>query len=284
MSSVSGQIYGGQPTIYGAPYQMPQYQQYIPVNRQTYQPIIRPIGTDMTSGQRNVDLTKGTEYDLNPGEVIMNKGTKDAIVVGEGAPRGWLGIPRAFTGAVDFLTKHTPLPDTDWDKRGGGKDYGNLPTEGLGRKPTLKQPEVSQTNINTPDPGSMPGYDTSTGLPTYDTQQDISAWRSRDAADLYRDRTSQRIGDFNRNLNEFQRFAPLIRDQLLTSRMMTEAYSPAELQKRMGLASKTALNEAMAMNQYQTAANDWVRATNTMPSRSIGQAVVATVPKISGRA
>ena len=287
MSSVSGQIYGGQPTIYGASYlpvEMPRYQRYIPAPRQTYQPIIRPIGTDMTTGQRNIDLTKGTEYDLNPGEVIMNKGTKDAIVVGEGAPRGWLGIPRAFTGAVDFLTKHTPLPDTDWDKRGGGKDYGNLPTEGLGRKPTLKQPEVSQTNINTPDPGSMPGYDTSTGLPTYDTQQDISAWRSRDAADLYRDRTSQRIGDFNRNLNEFQRFAPLIRDQLLTSRMMTEAYSPAELQKRMGLASKTALNEAMAMNQYQTAANDWVRATNTMPSRSFGQAVVANVPNISGRA
>ena len=85
-------------------------------------------------------------------------------------------------------------------------------------------------------------------------------------------------------LNEFQRFAPLIRDQLLTSRMMTEAYSPAELQKRMGLASRKALDEAKAMNQYQMAANDWVRATNTMPSRSFGQAVVANVPNISGRA
>ena len=287
MSSVSGQIYGGQPTIYGASYlpvDMPRYQRYIPAPRQTYQPIIRPIGTDMTTGQRNIDLTKGTEYDLNPGEVIMNKGTKDAIVVGEGAPRGWLGIPRAFTGAVDFITKHTPLPDTDWDKRGGGKDYGNLPTEGLGRKPTLKQPEISQTDINTPDPGSMPGYDPRTGLPDYNTQQDISAWRSRDAADLYRDRTSQRIGDFNRNVNEFQRMAPILRDQILTSRLMTEAFSPAELQKRMGLASKTALNEAQAMNQYQTAANDWVRATSMMPSRSFGQAVVANVPNISGRA
>ena len=287
MSSVSGQIYGGQPTIYGASYlpvEMPRYQRYIPAPRQTYQPIIRPIGTDMTTGQRNIDLTKGTEYDLNPGEVIMNKGTKDAIVVGEGAPRGWLGIPRAFTGAVDFITKHTPLPDTDWDKRGGGKDYGNLPTEGLGRKPTLKQPEISQTDINTPDPGSMPGYDPRTGLPDYNTQQDISAWRSRDAADLYRDRTSQRIGDFNRNVNEFQRMAPILRDQILTSRLMTEAFSPAELQKRMGLASKTALNEAQAMNQYQTAANDWVRATSMMPSRSFGQAVVANVPNISGRA
>ena len=286
-SSVSGQIYGGQPTIYGASYlpvEMPRYQRYIPVPRQTYQPVIRPVGTDMTTGQRNIDLTKGTEYDLNPGEVIMNKGTKDAIVVGEGAPRGWLGIPRVATGLIDFVTKHTPLPDTDWDKRGGGKDYGNLPEEGLGRKPTLKQPEISQTDINTLDPSYMPGYDPRTGLPDYDTQQDISAWRSRDAADLYRDRTSQRVGDFNRNLNEFQRFAPLIRDQLLTSRMMTEAYSPAELQKRMGLASKTALNEAMAMNQYQTAANDWVRATSTMPSRSFGQAVVANVPNISGRA
>ena len=287
MSSVSGQIYGGQPTIYGASYlpvDMPRYQRYIPAPRQTYQPVIRPVGTEMTTGQRNIDLTKGTEYDLNPGEVIKNKGTKDAIVVGEGAPRGWLGIPRAFTGAVDFITKHTPLPDTDWDKRGGGKDYGNLPTEGLGRKPTLKQPEISQTDINTPDPGSMPGYDPRTGLPDYNTQQDISAWRSRDAADLYRDRTSQRIGDFNRNVNEFQRMAPILRDQILTSRLMTEAFSPAELQKRMGLASKTALNEAMAMNQYQTAANDWVRATNTMPSRSFGQAVVANVPNISGRA
>ena len=287
MSSVSGQIYGGQPTIYGASYlpvDMPRYQRYIPAPRQTYQPVIRPVGTDMTTGQRNIDLTKGTEYDLNPGEVIMNKGTKDAIVVGEGAPRGWLGIPRAFTGAVDFITKHTPLPDTDWDKRGGGKDYGNLPTEGLGRKPTLKQPEISQTDINTPDPGSMPGYDPRTGLPDYNTQQDISAWRSRDAADLYRDRTSQRIGDFNRNVNEFQRMAPIIRDQILTSRLMTEAFSPAELQKRMGLASKTALNEAQAMNQYQTAANDWVRATSMMPSRSFGQAVVANVPNISGRA
>ena len=287
MSSVSGQIYGGQPTIYGASYlpvDMPRYQRYIPAPRQTYQPVIRPVGTDMTTGQRNIDLTKGTEYDLNPGEVIMNKGTKDAIVVGEGAPRGWLGIPRAFTGAVDFITKHTPLPDTDWDKRGGGKDYGNLPTEGLGRKPTLKQPEISQTDINTPDPGSMPGYDPRTGLPDYNTQQDISAWRSRDAADLYRDRTSQRIGDFNRNVNEFQRMAPILRDQILTSRLMTEAFSPAELQKRMGLASKTALNEAQAMNQYQTAANDWVRATSMMPSRSFGQAVVANVPNISGRA
>ena len=287
MSSVSGQIYGGQPTIYGASYlpvEMPRYQRYIPAPRQTYQPIIRPIGTDMTTGQRNIDLTKGTEYDLNPGEVIMNKGTKDAIVVGEGAPRGWLGIPRAFTGAVDFLTKHTPLPDTDWDKRGGGKDYGNLPTEGLGRKPTLKQPEISQTDINTPDPGSMPGYDPRTGLPDYDTQQDISAWRSRDAADLYRDRTRQRIGDINRTANEIQRITPLIRDQLLTSRLMTENLSPAEKMKRLRIMTDNALNEANAMNQYQTAANDWVRATNTMPSRSFGQAVVANVPNISGRA
>jgi len=293
MSSVSGQIYGGQPTIYGAPYQ-PQYyvpfnqnQQYIPVNRNINpQSVIRPVGTDMTSGQRNVDLTKGTEYELNPGEVIENKGTKNARVIGEDAPRGGFGLPRAAAGLLDWVTNKSWIapftPNTDADRRGDGREFGNLPEEGLGRVPTVKPPEIPE--INPQDPSYMPGYDPRTGLPDYNTQQDISAWRSRDAADLYRDRTSQRIGDFNTNVNEFQRMAPILRDQILTSRLMTEAFSPAELQKRMGLASKTALNEAMAMNQYQTAANDWVRATNTMPSRSFGQAVVANVPNISGRA
>ena len=291
MSSVSGQIYGGQPTIYGASYlpvEMPRYQRYIPAPRQTYQPVIRPVGTDMTTGQRNIDLTKGTEYDLNPGEVIENKGTKDAIVIGKDAPRGGFGIPRAAAGLLDWVTNKSwiaPItPNTDADRRGYGREFGNLPEEGLGRKPTLKQPEISQTDINTPDPGSMPGYDPRTGLPTYDTQQDISAWRSRDAADLYRDRTSQRIGDFNRTANEFQRFAPLVRDQLLTSRLLTEDLSPAEIMKRKRIMTENALNQATAMNLYQTAANDWVRATNTMPSRSFGQAVVANVPNISGRA
>ena len=99
--AIAAQLYGGQPPVYGDPYQ-PQYQQYVPVRQnQQYipvtrninpQPVIRPVGTDMASGQRNVDLTKGTEYELNPGEVIENKGTKNAIVIGQDAPRGGFGI------------------------------------------------------------------------------------------------------------------------------------------------------------------------------------------------
>jgi len=277
--AIAAQIYGGQPPVYGDPYQ-PQYQQYVPVRQnQQYipvnrnlnlQPVIRPVGTDMTSGQRNVDLTQGTEYELNPGEKVEKGRVVDSSARG-GIPR-WIG---GTADAIGGLFGQT----WDFDKRG---DINRAAEGGLGRVPTVKPPEIPQ--INTPDPGSMPGYDTSTGLPTQETQEAIRDWRSEDAAALYRDRTSQRVGDFRNNLNEFQRFAPLIRDQLLTSRMMAEAYSPVELQKRMGLAAKTALDEAKAMNQYQMAANDWVRATNTMPSRSFGQAVVANVPNISGRA
>jgi len=279
--AIAAQLYGGQPPVYGDPYQ-PQYQQYVPVRQnQQYIPVtrninpqsvIRPVGTDMTSGQRNVDLTKGTEYDLNPGEKVE----KGRVV--DSSARG--GIPRWVGGTMDAIGGL--LGQTwDFDKRG---DINTAAEGGLGRVPTVKQPDISQTSINTPDPSYMPGYDSSTGLPTRETQEAIRNWRSDDAAALYRDRTSQRVGDFRNTVNEFQRINPLIRDQLLTSRMMTEAYSPAELQARMGLASRKALDEAKAMNQYQMAANDWVRATNTMPSRSFGQAVVANVPNISGRA
>ena len=184
--------------------QNPAIRPAIPVSGPNQQ-IPRVVGTVTNVGMvgRNQDIRKGSGmYDLNPGEVIMNKGTKDAIVVGEGAPRGWFGIPRVSTGLIDFVTKHTPLPDTDWDKRGGGRDYGNLPTEGLGRKPTLKQPsqtEVTQ-QVMTQD-GSIYDPSTRTWSRPSPVMTDADVMKVIEHDNKYRDltqgsRLAQREADF----------------------------------------------------------------------------------------
>ena len=154
-------------------------------------------GYDFSYGGGPVDLNQfipneeydaSNPYNLKPGQVVMNEGTPSATVVGKGAPRGWFGLPRAVTGTVDALTNTTWLPDTDWDKRGTGRDsYGNLPKPGeLGAMPVaIPQMKVNpnygqqQQAGNYPLPGSpvpntfmnqLGHYGISTGIGGLQTQ------------------------------------------------------------------------------------------------------------------
>lgn len=113
-----------------------------------YQSAVQPtLNQAAMASQAPAPVTATPQYDLEPGQVIMNKGQDNAMVVGKDAPRGWFGIPRAVTGAIDAVTNKTWLPDTDWDKRGTGKDsYGNLPDPGeLGGAPVLSTEQVPQS-------------------------------------------------------------------------------------------------------------------------------------------
>ena len=105
------------------------------------------LGYGLPSMAPNPEFSKDNPYGIGDDQVIMNEGTPNAMIVGKDAPRGWFGIPRALTGAVDAITNTTFLPDTDWDKRGTGRDsYGNLPKPGeLGAAP-VKVPEMVMSN------------------------------------------------------------------------------------------------------------------------------------------
>ena len=105
------------------------------------------LGYGLPSMVPNPEFSKDNPYGIGDDQVIMNEGTPNAMIVGKGALRGWGGIPRAAAGAIDAITNTTFLPDTDWDKRGTGRDsYGNLPKPGeLGAAP-VKVPEMVMSN------------------------------------------------------------------------------------------------------------------------------------------
>ena len=149
----------------------------------------------------NPEFSKSNPYGIGDDQVIMNEGTPDAMIVGKDAPRGWGGVPRAFFGGIDALTNNTFLPDTDWDKRGRGRDsYGNLPKPGeLGTAP-VKVPEMVMSNTlgnnpqvgGSPVPGNLnmgPYLLENTGIGL--GNQFLSQWQQNRALDNYYDRALQ---------------------------------------------------------------------------------------------
>ena len=159
------------------------------------------LGYGLPSMAPNPEFSKDNPYGIGDDQVIMNDGTPNAMIVGKDAPRGWGGVPRAFFSGIDALTNNTFLPDTDWDKRGRGRDsYGNLPKPGeLGTAP-VKVPEMVMSNTlgNNPQVGGSP-VPGNLNMGTYLLEntgiglgnQFLSQWQTNRALDSYYNRALQ---------------------------------------------------------------------------------------------
>ena len=234
------------------------------------QQVPKTVGTVTDPGMvgRNIDLSGA--YKLNPGEVIMNEGTKDAIVVGEGAPRGGFGIPRAGAGLIDWITNKSilapVLPDTDLDKRGGGRDYGNLPTTGLGRKPTLDPAKVAEINkqVGAVDPTKP----TTSPVLSPEDQARVIAGEIEYKEALIPANIKVQQAQHEQRMKELGQMLPFLQKSILDARLATETYSPAEIQNRMAKATSALAADRLSMAGMQDAATRLVAAT---APRSFGQ-------------
>ena len=220
----------------------------------------KTVGTVTNPGitGRNINLNVTPEYQLNPGEVIMNKGKENAMVVGEGAPRGWLGIPRVAAGIYDATLGR--LHGSDLDKRGSGPtdSYGNPVTEGLGRKPQLTE-ESAKAILDAEEALINP-------LPSEELTGQIADRQNQYAMATLPTRLQVQAAEQQQQIEFMNRMLPNLRKQLLQARLETEAYSPGELQKRLKTAADTVGEDRRSLAAMQNIANQF-----GAPSTTIGR-------------
>ena len=217
--------------------------------------------TDAGMVGRNVDLSKPVP-DLTEGQKVEGN-----IVVGEDAPtRPW---ERFWAGLSDWVD-----PSQDRDKRGGvwvedpevpsskGMYVKVDPKTGYGGEVTYKQPEVPPEVATGPDSETIK----QDSLP--EQLDDITDWQRRNyygTRDIIQDRNRLMLQDA---VSKLQTLGPMI-NSLVEDAMLRKQMSAADIQARYKQAAQTRLAQAQAMNLYQTAANDYVRAT-TATSRRFG--------------